>query len=90
MGRVVDEPLRAAGGRLKAALFAGMVVVGAMNRKMLAGSVGVDQEETARRLWRNVLLESAVAVLVLMATERLAMKRAADGSPDHQPPAARG
>ena len=64
-------------GRLvltKAALFAAMVGLGAVNRRLVTRqTAGADAAGTVRRLWRNVLVECALAALVLLATEALAM-----------------
>ena len=80
-------------GRLvlaKAGLFAVMVGVGAANRRWVTReAAGMDAAETLRRLWRNVAAEGVLAVLVVLATEALAMsappggrvEKFCDGSP---------
>ena len=63
-------------GRLilcKVALFASMVCLGALNRKLLAPPDAADPAATVRRLRRNVAWECGLAVVVLLATEALAM-----------------
>ena len=58
----------------KAGLFAAMVGAGAVNRRLVVGGAGgTGTAETLRRLRRNVLVECALAGLVLLATEALAM-----------------
>ena len=63
-------------GRLvlcKAALFAAMIGLGAVNRRLVQRQPdGADPAQTVRRLWRNVAWECALAVGVLLATEALA------------------
>ena len=50
-----------------------MVALGAMNKGLIEQEPMADAHTTVRRLWRNVTVESAVAVAVLFATEALAM-----------------
>ena len=57
----------------KAALFAAMIGLGAVNRRMVQRqSDATEPARTVRRLWRNVAWECALAVGVLLATEALA------------------
>ena len=61
-------------GRLvlcKAALFALMVGLGAMNRRLVRWQMPADPTGIVHHLWRNVAVESVVAVGVLLATEAL-------------------
>ncbi len=63
-------------GRLilcKVALLAGMVGLGAMNRRTVRQDETVNPSQVLRSLWRNVAWESALAVCALLATEALAM-----------------
>ena len=63
-------------GRLilcKVALFAGMVCLGATNRKLLAPADVADPGVAVRRLRRNVAWECVLAAVVLLATAALAM-----------------
>jgi putative copper resistance protein D len=63
-------------GRLilcKVALRAGMVGLGAVNRRLIRQEAPGDAAQTLRNLWRNVACECALAVCVLLATETLAM-----------------
>ena len=63
-------------GRLifcKAALFAGMVGLGAVNRRMIRQDHFGSTPQVLRSLWRNVAWETMLAVCVLLATEALAM-----------------
>ena len=63
-------------GRLilcKAALLAGMVGLGAVNRRMIRQDDTASAPQILRSLWRNVAWESVLAVCVLLATEALAM-----------------
>ncbi len=63
-------------GRLilcKVALLAGMVGLGAVNRRMIRPDQTASAPRILRSLWRNVAWESALAVCVLLATEALAM-----------------
>ena len=57
---------------VKAALFAVMVCLGALNRKRLGRDADADPAGTVRFLWRTVAWECALAVGVLLATELLA------------------
>ena len=63
-------------GRLvlcKAALFAAMIGLGALNRRLLRRPPdGANPAQTVRRLWRNVAWECVLAAGVLLATEALA------------------
>ena len=63
-------------GRLvlcKAALFAAMIGLGAVNRRLIqCQRDGTDPAQTVRRLWRNVAWECALTAGVLLATEALA------------------
>ena len=57
----------------KAALFAAMIGLGAVNRRLARRRSGsADPAQTVRRLWRNVAWECALAAGVLLATEALA------------------
>ena len=57
----------------KAGLFAAMICLGAVNRRLVQRQPdGADPAQTLRRLWRNVAWECALAVGVLLATEALA------------------
>lgn len=61
-------------GRLvlcKVALFALMIGLGAVNRRLVRWQGSADPARTVRRLWRNVAVECALAVGVLLATEAL-------------------
>ena len=61
-------------GRLvlcKAVLFALMVGLGAVNRRLIQRREAVDPARTVRRLWRNVAVECVLAAGVLLATEAL-------------------
>ncbi len=63
-------------GRLilcKVTLLAGMVGLGAVNRRMIQQDDAGNAPQILRSLWRNVAWESALAVCVLLATEALAM-----------------
>ena len=63
-------------GRLilcKAALLAGMVGLGAVNRRMIRQDESASAPQILRSLWRNVAWETVLAVCVLLATEALAM-----------------
>ena len=63
-------------GRLilcKVALLAGMVGLGAVNRRLIRRNGSGDVARTLRRLWRNVAWECVLAVAVVLATEALAM-----------------
>ena len=63
-------------GRLilcKVALLAGMVGLGAVNRRMIRQNDSGSAPQILRSLLRNVAWESALAVCVLLATEALAM-----------------
>jgi putative copper export protein len=63
-------------GRLilcKVALLAGLVGLGAANRRLIRQELPQEPAQTLRRLWRNVAWECALAVCVLLATEALAM-----------------
>ena len=63
-------------GRLilcKGTLLAGMVGLGAVNRRMIRQDETASAPQILRALWRNVAWESALAVCVLLATEALAM-----------------
>ena len=63
-------------GRLilcKAALLAGMVGLGAVNRRIIHQDDSGDVARTLRSLWRNVTWECVLAVVVVLATEALAM-----------------
>ena len=62
-------------GRLlmcKVAIFAGMVSLGATNRRLIRPEDGGDTADILRRLWRNVAWECVLAAGVLLATEALA------------------
>jgi copper transport protein len=63
-------------GRLilcKVTLLAGMVGLGAVNRRLLRRDAPGDAPRTLGWLWRNVAFECALAICVLLATETLAM-----------------
>lgn len=63
-------------GRLvvcKGLLFATMVALGAMNKGLIEQNPMENAPATVSRLWRNIAVECAVAVAVLLATEALAM-----------------
>lgn len=63
-------------GRLilcKAALFVGLVGLGAVNRRMIRQDETASAPQILRTLWRNVAWETALAMCVLLATEALAM-----------------
>jgi copper transport protein len=63
-------------GRLilcKVALLAGLIGLGAANRRLIRQEMPRDAAQTLRRLWRNVAWECALAACVLLATEALAM-----------------
>jgi putative copper export protein len=63
-------------GRLilcKVALLAGLIGLGAANRRLIEQELPRDAAQTLRILWRNVAWECALAVCVLLATEALAM-----------------
>ena len=63
-------------GRLilcKAALFVGMVGLGAVNRRMIRQDETASAPQILRTLWRNVAWETVLAAGVLLATEALAM-----------------
>ena len=63
-------------GRLilcKVALLAGMVGLGAINRRMIRQDKTTNAPQILNSLWRNVAWETALAVCVLLATEALAM-----------------
>ena len=63
-------------GRLvlcKVALLAGMVGLGAVNRRLIYQDGSGDVARTLQRLWRNVAWECVLAVVVMLATEALAM-----------------
>ena len=63
-------------GRLvlgKVALFAGMVWLGALNRKIISPTSGTFHSGILARLWRNVSWECGLAVAVLLVTEALVM-----------------
>jgi putative copper export protein len=63
-------------GRLilcKVALFAAMVGLGAVNRRLSRQTNTGNPGEIVRQLWRNVAWECMLAVCVLLATETLAM-----------------
>ncbi len=70
-------------GRLvvcKGLLFATMVALGAMNKGLIERNPMDKPQATVSRLWRNVSVECAVAVAVLLATEALAMSTPAASS----------
>lgn len=70
-------------GRLvvcKGLLFATMVALGAMNKGLIEQNPMEKPQATVSRLWRNVSVECAVAVAVLLATEALAMSTPAASS----------
>ena len=63
-------------GRLllgKAALFASMVYLGALNRKLIPPTSDTHHSDIVARLWRNVSWECGLAIAVLLMTEALAM-----------------
>jgi putative copper resistance protein D len=63
-------------GRLilcKVALFAGMIGLGAVNRRMIRQKEVTGAGQTLRTVWRNVAIETALVICVLLATEALAM-----------------
>ena len=63
-------------GRLvafKGLLFVTMVALGAMNKRLIEQKAMENAQATISRLWRNVAVECAVAMGVLLATEALAM-----------------
>ncbi len=55
----------------KGALFALMIGLGAVNRRLVQNWEGTDPAHTMHRLWRNVAVECVLAVGVLLATEAL-------------------
>ncbi len=62
-------------GRLvlcKAMLFAAMICLGAVNRRLVRCSDVANRAQTLRWLWRNVAWECVLAMGVLLATEALA------------------
>ena len=63
-------------GRLilcKVALLAGMIGLGAVNRRLIHHNGPGDVARTLRHLWRNVAWECVLAVVVVLATEALAL-----------------
>jgi putative copper resistance protein D len=63
-------------GRLilcKATLLSLMICVGTVNRKLVRRQESRDAANMIRALWRNVSIETALAIGVLLATEALAM-----------------
>ena len=63
-------------GRLlvgKVALFLTMIALGAMNKRLIEDRSAENAAATVYHLWRNVAVECAVAVGVLLLTEALAM-----------------
>ena len=57
----------------KVTLLAGLVGLGAVNRRLIRQEGSGDAGQTVRDLWRNVAWECALAAGVLLATETLAM-----------------
>ena len=55
----------------KAALFALMIGLGALNRRLVQGRQPASPARAVRQLWRNVAIECVLAVGVLLATEAL-------------------
>ncbi len=60
-------------GLCKAALLVGMVGLGAVNRRLVRQEGPDEKVPVIRWLWRNVAWECALAALVLLASEALAM-----------------
>ena len=69
-------------GRLilcKVALLAGLIGMGAVNRRIIHQDDLGNVPQTLRRLWRNVTWECVLATVVVLATEALAMTASASG-----------
>ena len=60
-------------GLCKVALFAGMVGLGAVNRRLVRPEGSDKKAPAIRWLWRNVAWECVLAALILLASEALAM-----------------
>ena len=57
----------------KVALLAGMIGLGAANRRLIRQDSPGDVAQALPRLWRNVAWECVLAIVVVLATEALAM-----------------